>query len=134
MNLEFVKQWEENKHLLEEWFKNTPCDYEYQKIVEKLFELVLKPLDGYRSEFDVEEITTIDNGDYQGTQIFLIPYECYQPSESEYVVTYQSYGSCSGCDSLLSISVYSGDKPNEQQIKDLMSLALHLMQNAKPLY
>jgi len=130
----FVQQWEENKHFLEKWFRETETIFRYDDIVKKLFEIVLKPPRNYFEEFDVESMTTIDDGDYQGTQIFLIPYKTYQPNEYSYAVTFQSYGSCSGCDTLLSITGYSEIFPNDGQVKDLMTLALHLVQNAKMLY
>ena len=74
----------------------------------------------------------IDDGDYQGTQIFVIHLDKYQPDESDYVVTNTYYGSCSGCDTLQAISEYDYDeKPDENQIKDYMELALHLLQKCK---
>lgn len=74
-------------------------------------------------------MTVIDNGDYQGTQIFLIPMETYQPSVEDYVYTNTYYGSCSGCDTLQAIQSYDyNELPNEEQIKDYMTLALHLLQ------
>jgi len=41
MILELVKQWEKNKHLLEEYFKTTPqTEYStYKKLVTKLIEI-----------------------------------------------------------------------------------------------
>jgi hypothetical protein len=80
--------------------------------------------------FDVKNMTVIDDGDYQGTQIFIIPLNTYQPSVEEYVYTNTYYGSCSGCDTLLSICSYN-EKPSENQIQDYMTLALHLLQRCK---
>lgn len=57
---------------------------------------------------DVDNITMIDNGDYQGTLLFMLPFDTCQPSESEYLMTFVGYGSCSGCDTLQSIQ--SDDK------------------------
>ena len=74
-------------------------------------------------------MTVIDNGDYQGTQIFIIPINTYQPGVDEYVYTHTYYGSCSGCDTLQAIQSWDGDElPNEEQVKDYMELALHLLQ------
>ena len=133
MEKKFVELWDKNKDTLSNWFSDNVMDYDYSDIVKKVFELVLSTND-YGCEFDVENMTTIDNGDYQGTQIFIIPIKTYQPAEYEHAVTHQSYGSCSGCDALESITNYGYDKPNDEQIKDLMNLALHLVQNAKFLY
>lgn len=78
-------------------------------------------------------MTVIDNGEYQGTQIFLIPEETYQPSVDNYLVTHTYYGSCSGCDTLEGIRSYDKEKPTETQVKDYMTLALHLVQRLKKL-
>lgn len=72
---------------------------------------------------DVEHITEIDNGDYQGTLIYMIPFDTYQPSEYEYLMTCVGYGSCSGCDTLQAIACGNwGEKLTEDQLKDYMSL------------
>lgn len=76
-------------------------------------------------------MTVIDNGDYQGTQIFIIPSNTYQPSVEDYVYTNTYYGSCSGCDTLQAISNYEEGFPDEEQIKDYMELSLHLLQKCK---
>lgn len=39
----------------------------------------------------------------------------------------------SGCDTLMAISGYSDELPNEEQVKDYMTLALHLVQKLKRL-
>jgi len=74
---EAVKQWNENKHMLKEYFSTTKqedyCDY--QTIVVKLFELViteLKDKDGYTIKFDISKMTVIDDDD-QGTTTYIIP-------------------------------------------------------------
>ena len=136
---EFIEAWEKNKNKLEDYFRNTKQEEydEYLKIVTKLFEIVINPYliktTDYKLNdgFDIKNITLIDNGDYQGTQIFIIPLDTYQPKVEEYVYTHTYYGSCSGCDTLLSISDYDEEKPNEEQIKDYMTLALHLLQKCK---
>lgn len=75
---------------------------------------------------DPERIHQVDDGDYQGTLVFVIGARGYQPSDYWYVKV--GYGSCSGCDTLESICGYSSDKPNEEQVKDYMTLALHIVQ------
>ena len=128
MRKEIVKQWEANKHLLEEWFKTTKqSEYdEYKTIVTKVCELVLTD-----KKYKLDEITEIDNGDYQGTLLYAIPEDTYQPAEYEYLFTTVSYGSCSGCDTLQGISEYSDGLPTEEQVKEYMTLALHLVQHMK---
>ena len=129
---ELVSQWEENKYKLEEYFKNTKQEEysSYKQIVTKLFELCLPKSDKY-NKFDLSAMTVIDDGDYQGTQIFIIPKDTYQPSVSDYVITNTYYGSCSGCDTLLSISCYDEGLPTEDQVKEYMTIALHLVQKLK---
>lgn len=128
---EIVAQWDKNKAALEEYYKNSPqseyCN-SYKDILKSVFRLILTD-----KEWDVDKITVVDDGDYQGTQIFLIPEKTYQPSESEYLITSVSYGSCSVCDTLQAIHSYGDEKPNEDQVKDYMSLSLHLIQKMKTL-
>lgn len=132
---EFVKQWDENKHKLEEYFKNTPMEEyrDYEDIVVKIFELCItsttKAYD--HGGFNLDNMTVIDDGHYQGTQIYIIPIDTYQPSVSDYVMTHNYYGSCSGCDTLQSIHEYEDGLPSDEQIKEYMSLALHLVQKLK---
>ena len=47
--------------------------------------------------WDAESITEIDDGDYQGTLLFTIPEDTYQPASYQYLMTFVAYGSCSGC-------------------------------------
>lgn len=135
MRAELIQKWDANKYKLEEYFKTTKqCEYsQYKTIVEKIIELVInEDVDSYpHCVYDVGKMTEIDNGDYQGTLLYAIPLRTYQPSETEYLFTYVSYGSCSGCDTLQAISCYSDELPTESQVKEYMTLALHLIQNMK---
>jgi hypothetical protein len=131
MNKELVEQWEENKHSLKEYIKIHVMNYEYEDLVKLTFSLAIKGVTKYR-KLNLKEMTEINNGDYQGTLLYIIPFDTYQPNEEEYLITYVDYGSCSGCDTLLSITDYNDNKlPNEEQVSDLMMLCLHLVQNAK---
>jgi hypothetical protein len=134
MITKLVKQWEENKHKLEEYFKTTKQDeYDsYETIVKKVFEICLPEATDY-SGWNLDKMTVIDDGDYQGTQIFIIPTDTYQPSLEDYVMTDTYYGSCSGCDTLQAVSGYDYDLPTEEQVKEYMTLALHLVQKLKRL-
>lgn len=126
MITEFIEKWEKYKKDLEEYFRtHKQSEYNsYSKIVKKIIKLIIN---GDNEEFS-EKILTIDHGDYQGTQIFIAHRNLYYPSVEDYIYTSNYYGSCSGCDTLLSISHYAEDLPNEQQIKDYMTLSLHLLQ------
>jgi len=134
MITELVKQWEENKHKLEEYFKTTKQDeYDsYEAIVKKIFELCIPEATTYNG-WALDKMTVIDDGDYQGTQIFIVPTDTYQPSVEDYVMTDTYYGSCSGCDTLQAISEYDYDLPTNEQVKEYMTLALHLVQKLKRL-
>lgn len=85
---------------------------EYKEVVQAVVEAVTG--DEY-DDIDPERIHQIDDGDYQGTLLFVIAAKSYQPSDYWYVKV--GYGSCSGCDTLQSISGYSGDAPTEEQVK-----------------
>lgn len=131
---EFIEKWNKYNKELEEYFKNTEQkEYsEYKDIIKLLFELVINKDEKFKSDrFDTENILVIDDGNYQGTQIFILHKDTYQPSIEEYVYTNTYYGSCSGCDTLLSISSYDDGLPTEEQVKDYMQLALHLLQRFK---
>lgn len=132
---EYIEKWNENKHLLENYFKNTPQSeyHEYDKIVKKVVELIINKESYSHNNLDIENMTVIDNGDYQGTQIYIIPRKTYQPDIDDYVYTHNYYGSCSGCDTLQGISDYDSGLPNDEQVKDYMLLALNIIENFKKL-
>ena len=129
---EFVEKWDKYKNELEEYFRNNPQkEYAtYKDIVRLLFDIIINKDEGFEWEkFDTGDIVVIDDGDYQGTQIFILHKDEYQPSVEEYVYTNTYYGSCSGCDTLLAIQDWDLEKlPNENKIKEYMTLALHLLQ------
>ena len=128
---EFCLAWEKNKDKLEEDFRKTRQEEygNYEDLVKLLFDIVINPsieCDHYR--LDTENILVIDDGDYQGTQVFILHRDQYQPSVEDYVYTNTYYGSCSGCDTLLSINEYEDGLPSESQVNDYMDLCLHLLQ------
>lgn len=61
---------------------------------------------------DASKIHQIDDGDYQGTLLFVIPENTYQPSTYWAVKVY--YGSCSGCDTLQAIHSYNDEPPRSR--------------------
>ena len=130
----FINVWEENKQKLEDYFRtNIQEEYsDYKNIFQKILELVV---DGYKDnnfKCELDNIKVIDYGDYQGTLIFIFCEDSYQPNTDETYYTSVYYGSCSGCDTLQGIADYNYDEtPNEEQIKDYMSLALHMVQHIK---
>lgn len=131
------------KYCLDKWNKNQPllekslradkslnqCDYEY--LVKMIISCILNGDQGddYEEMRWSDDVTVVDNGDYQGTLLFLIPQSTYQPCASEYLMSFVEYGSCSGCDVLQSIQGYSDDPPTEKQIKDFMGLCRDIVCN-----
>lgn len=107
----------------------------YEEIVKTVVRTITDG--GHWNTPDPDRITVINDGDYQGTLVFVIGEVGYQPST--YWVTKVYYGSCSGCDTLQSIQEGSeylyevGEyaKPTAEQAKDYQTLALHIVQNMK---
>lgn len=124
-----LNKWNQNRGLLEEKLKTdttlNSCDY--SDLVKLVVDFILNP--GGDIKWDSDEITVVDNGDYQGTQLFLIPRKTYQPCEYEYLMTYVGYGSCSGCDTLQAIQDYREKPLTEEQVKDFMTLCKDLLTN-----
>jgi hypothetical protein len=133
MDIKLIEKWKTYSYKLKEYFeKNKQEDYsDYYLILKKTIDLVLNNGNQNIGDFDIEEITKIDNGDYQGTLLFIFHRKTYQPYITDYYYTYVEYGSCSGCDTLLAINEYEDGLPNEQQVKDYMTLALHLVEGIK---
>src|SRR5689334_18496066 len=78
----------------------------YKDIVRAVVEAITDE-DGYAT-IDPKRIHEIDDGDYQGTLLYVIAANDYQPSDYWFVKV--NYGSCSGCDTLEAIRGYS-DEP-----------------------
>ena len=131
MNPTFVSRFDANRSAIREQFKrNMP--QEYADIVRAVVEL-LHDEDEYGSP-DPERVHQIDDGDYQGTLVFVVGASGYQPHDYWYIRVW--YGSCSGCDALrriLSDGSYGADEPTDQQLDDLMKLALNVVQCIRPM-
>ena len=119
----YVDAFRENKEQFEKWVESVEEEITYMDILKQVINLCL-------NELDEDKITEIDNGDYQGTLIYLIPRNCYQPMVSDYVYTSVSYGSCSGCDALLAAQDwdYCSIRYNVDMVT---TIALHLVENMK---
>ena len=104
---------------------------QYLEIVKVVIEAIHDP-DEY-GDIDPTRIHEIDDGDYQGTLLYVIAANSYQPADYWYVKV--EYGSCSGCDTLQAINDEwdSEKKPSKEQVKDYMTLALHIVQGIKKL-
>ena len=84
---------------------------------------------GWAEAPDPQRITVIDHGDYQGTQLYVIGADGYQPSA--YWAIFVNYGSCSGCDTFEAIRNYTDEPPTVEQVKEYWTLMLHMVQNMK---
>lgn len=88
--------------------------------------------------FNTEEVTRIDDGDYQGTLLYFWHMDHYQPEPQKYFWTFINYGSCSVCDTMLGIESdysFAEDKAEGAKVaaEELWLLMLHMAQQTKPL-
>ena len=125
-----LEKWNKNKDFLEAYLRTyesvSQCGYS------DLVRLVVKHIlnngdDNIR--WNADEIVEIDHGHYQGTLLFLIPEDDYQPSEYQYLMTYVGYGSCSVCDYLQSIQPWETRLLNDKEVRDYMSLCKDIVTN-----
>lgn len=121
MITEFIDRFQEIKpRLLEQFSKEEPDSYEdiFKQTIKMMFP------DSDSGTPDSERITVIDDGDYQGTLVFVVAAKGYQPSN--YWATRVFYGSCSGCDTFQSYCTY-GDNP-EESAPEMVTMALHMIE------
>lgn len=123
----FVDRFMAGKAALAERFAAKRPD-SYDDIVKAVIETVTSD-EEWREGPDPERIHAIDDGDYQGTLLFVIAAKGYQPSDYWYVKV--GYGSCSGCDTLQAVRGWSGGPPDATEIEGYMTLALHIVQGLK---
>lgn len=126
----FIERFENRKSELQViWSEKHPKDY--KEIVTEVVK-ILKPTEEEQNNKEwnypnPKRIHLVDDGEYQGTLVFIIACTGYQPDTYWYVKV--SYGSCSGCDTLEAIKDWSGEKPSERQTNEYLTLALHVVQN-----
>jgi hypothetical protein len=109
----------ERKSVLEEALRKSPPGV-YKDVVARVVE-VIGGVD--YDDPDPDQIHEIDDGDYQGTLVYVIGAGGYQPST--YWAVSVGYGSCSTCDTLQGVL----DEPDP--VPGLMTLALHVVQGLK---
>lgn len=106
---------------------------EYEELVKLVFDIIVNTDEadiGFsENRINIEGITQIDNGDYQGTLLFTIPFDTYQPQEYEYLMTYIGYGSCSGCDALQHAFYCHLSEDIEGKVDDIMKICRDLVVN-----
>ena len=134
-----IEKWDKNKDLLKSALDNNkllnhvlnkndddPLEYlEYKDLVKLTVMFILND----ENEWNENKIKEIDDGDYQGTLLYLIPEDTYQPNSSEYLMTFVEYGSCSACDTLQTIQCYLDIRSRDKSIDDLMNLCKDLICN-----
>ena len=123
----FTKAWFANLHTMREKFTAKHPE-DYKEVVRSVVEMLADASDDYDKP-DPERIHEIDDGNYQGTLVYVIGGSGYQPSRYWYVKV--SYGSCSGCDTLEAIRSYRDESPDEKQVREYMTLALHIVQGLR---
>ena len=125
-----LEKWNKNRTYLENALREDMslhnCDYEY--LVRLVVRYILND-NVYDGTWSTDNITTIDNGEYQGTLLFVIPEETYQPNEYEYLMTYIGYGSCSVCDTLQSIQPWESRALTDEELEGFMTLCKDIVTN-----
>lgn len=131
---QFVDRFIENKEAVLANIRQAP-PYSYRDVVEIALRHAVT--DDY-GQPDPSRIHELDDGDYQGTLVFVIAATGYQPYDYWYVKV--SYGSCSGCDTLQAISDsmpyesrFEGKPAPESAVQDYYTLVLHIVQSLKPM-
>ncbi len=124
----FTKAWFANLHSMREKFTAKHPE-DYKAVVRAVVEMLAAASNGYDDTPDPQRIHEINDGDYQGTLLYVIAAQGYQPST--YWTVKVGYGSCSGCDTLQAISHYSDEPPNDGQVTQYMQLALHIVQGLR---
>ena len=109
--------------------RNDVHQMEYVDLVHLTFETIFNG-DDREVKLNLKEMTEIDNGNYQGTMLYLIPFKTYQPAEYEYLMTYVSYGSCSGCDALQAAKSWCDEGPlTGKELKAVMAICKDIVCN-----
>lgn len=122
MDLKIMDKYFENRDFIISELKSNSID-DYIDLIYIVSKCILG------DKYSQENVKKIDFGDYQGTNFFIFASDSYQPDAEETYITHNYYGSCSGCDALLSITKYETDKFSEEQIEELLYLVCQLFQH-----
>ena len=123
---EFVDRFMANKDILRANLQKLEYP-RYLDLIKATIEVITSDGD-FDETPDPSRIYEINDGDYQGTLVYIIGATGYQPYDYWYIKV--SYGSCSGCDTLESI-MWGTDDPREEMLDDMILLCLHLVQGLK---
>lgn len=131
-------KWVENEKHLEEVIRNS-SDHEHWSYAD-LVKLIVKEVFNHGEihgdlvwATEDDDIVEIDHGNYQGTLLYLIHIDTYQPDHYEYLISSVWYGSCCVCDTLQRIQS-DGDYdelPTEEQVNDYITLCRHIVTSFK---
>ena len=127
MDAKIVAAWDANKSKLRSVFEaGHPQDY--KAVVTAVVKMIH---DAFCADThpDPERVHEIDDGDHQGTLVYVIGEAGYQPDHYWYVKV--AYGSCSGCDTLEGIRGCTNESPTKSQVDEYMTLALHIVQGLR---
>lgn len=130
------QRWDKNRNALKKHLQSRKDinTFEYLDLVKMTMTYIFNNEEGLPDyeKLDIDNITVINDGDYQGTLLFVIPFKTYQPGANDYIITFSYYGSCSGCDSLLNIQDWhkEGEPATKEQLHDLMILCKDIACNA----
>lgn len=131
-------KWVENEKHLEEVIRNS-SDHENWSYAD-LVMLIVKEVfnhgeihNGVIWATEEGDIIQIDHGVYEGTLLYLIHIDTYQPDDYEYLIGSVRYDSCYACDTLRRIQSYGnwGKSPTEEQVQDYMTLCRHIVTSFK---
>ena len=123
----FTRAWFANLNSIREKFAAKHPD-NYKEVVRAVVQMLADASDEDENP-DPDRIHEIDDGHYQGTHVYVIGAQGYQPSRYWYVKV--SYGSCSGCDTLEGIRKHCHGQPDAEQVGGYMTLALHIVQGLR---
>lgn len=123
---EFIQAWDKNKIALEKYFNDTDITkLDYNDLVKIVFEVIINP--EMENEFVYKNKNIYDGGTgYDGSLLYILYRNTQSPKANDYIYTYINYGSSAATDTLQTIKYLTHEK--EDQIKDLMTLCLHIIQ------
>lgn len=132
-------KWAENEQKLKEAIEKSEnhIEWEYDDLVRMVVTYILNKGGDEEKVYGAnwsDNLAIIDDGDYQGTLIYLIHREVYQPSPDDYLITYVDYGSCPGCDTLEGIQSDYDNKekyPKPGQVMEYMTLCRDIVTHFK---
>ena len=126
---EFVNAFMKNKESCKTKLQERHPD-NYEDMVRIVLETINEKEDTLHKKPNSFRIHEIDDSEYQGVLLFIIPENTFQPIN--YWAVKVLYGSCSASDVLQNIKgSCSAKTPTEEQLDDYMSLALHIVQGLK---